>query len=146
MHAGNADEMGIFPPWEHPVPRTKTVRKGTQITTLAPNSPHFSPHCSPPVRALASTIPAKKTPVPLTTARRQRGVVPFDPARAKERDADADAVILKAKKVKDWPTLEWAVDQKIEDQRQFCAWWQATVTPGQSPGRGGRKSSADRRT
>jgi len=56
--------------------------------------------------------------------------VPFDPARAKEQDANADAVILKAKKVKDWPKLEWAVDQKIEDQREFVAWWRATVTPG----------------
>ena len=60
----------------------------------------------------------------------KRGVVPFDPARAKEQDANADAVILKAKKVKDWPKLEWAVDQKIEDQREFVAWWRATVTPG----------------
>jgi phage N-6-adenine-methyltransferase len=109
-------------------------------------APEKAPDCSPPVRAFASTIPAEKTPVPLTTARRQRGVVPFDPAGAGDRDADANGVILRAQKVKDWPMLEWAVDQKIEDQREFVAWWQATVTPRQSPGRGGNKSSADLRT
>ena len=70
----------------------------------------------------------------------------FDPARAKHRDAEADAVIAYAKRVKDWPLLEQAVDQKIQDQRKFVGWWQATVTPGQSPGRGGNKSSADRGT
>lgn len=77
---------------------------------------------------------------------RQRGVVPFDPSKAKQRDAEADAVIAFAKTVKKWPLLAKAVDQKIEDQIEFVAWWRATVTPAQSPGRGGRKSSADRRT
>jgi CspA family cold shock protein len=41
---------------------------------------------------------------------------------------------------------EQAVDQKIEDQRGFVGWWTASVTPGQSPGRGGRESFADRGT
>jgi hypothetical protein len=45
---------------------------------------------------------------------RQRGVVPFDPSEAKNRDALADVVIAFAKKVKDWPLLAKAVDQKIE--------------------------------
>ena len=56
--------------------------------------------------------------------------MPFDPASAKQRDAEADAVIAYAKKVKDWPLLAKAVDQKIEDQIEFVAWWRATVTPG----------------
>jgi phage N-6-adenine-methyltransferase len=61
---------------------------------------------------------------------RRRGVVPFDPSKAKQRDAQADVVIAYAKKVKDWPLLAKAVDQKIEDQIEFVAWWRATVTPG----------------
>jgi phage N-6-adenine-methyltransferase len=73
-------------------------------------------------------------------------MLPFDPASARRRDAEADAVILWAKKVKNWPKLEAAVDQKIEDQREFVAWWRATVTPQISRGRGGNKSSADLRT
>jgi phage N-6-adenine-methyltransferase len=60
----------------------------------------------------------------------KRGVVPFDPAQAGRRDAEADAIIAYAKRVKDWPLLEQAVDQKIEDQRAFVTWWLATVTPG----------------
>lgn len=68
----------------------------------------------------------------------KRSVVPFDPRRARERDADADAVILKAKKVKDWPLLEQAVDQKMEDQSAFVAWWRTTVTPNVGAGRGNK--------
>lgn len=60
----------------------------------------------------------------------KRGVVPFDPAQARTKDSAADAVIAHAKRVKNWPLLERAVDKKIEDQRQFVAWWLATVTPG----------------
>jgi phage N-6-adenine-methyltransferase len=56
--------------------------------------------------------------------------VPFDPAQARQRDAEANAIIDYAKRVKDWPLLEQAVDQKIEDQRAFVTWWLATVTPG----------------
>jgi hypothetical protein len=51
----------------------------------------------------------------------------FEPQAAKARDAKADAVIAYAKRVKDWPSLEQAVDQKIEDQREFVAWWRETV-------------------
>jgi phage N-6-adenine-methyltransferase len=72
--------------------------------------------------------------------------VPFDPGQARLRDAEAAAVILKAKKVKDWPLLVRAVDQKVEDQLAYVAWWGAEITPRQSPGRGGNKSSAERRT
>jgi len=84
--------------------------------------------------------------VPALVSNQKRGVVRFDPAQARQRDSEADAVIAHAKRVKDWPLLERAVDQKIEDQRAFVAWWARTVTPGQSVGRGGRKSSADRGT
>jgi ParB family chromosome partitioning protein len=67
--------------------------------------------------------------------------VRFDPAHARQRDAEADAVIAYARRVKDWPLLEQAVDQKIEDQREFVAWWRATVTPGT----GGDRRSANQK-
>mgnify|MGYP007135465636 CR=1 FL=1 len=38
---------------------------------------------------------------------------------------------------KDWPTLEIAVDQKIEDQTEFVRWW------GEKVQRAGRKWPAD---
>ena len=31
--------------------------------------------------------------------------------------------------MKDWPTLENAVEQKLEDQAEFVRWWDASVTP-----------------
>jgi hypothetical protein len=65
----------------------------------------------------------------------------FEPQAAKERDAKADAVIEYAKRVKDWPLLEQAVDQKIEDQREFVRWWRETVSVNHGAGRG--KKNAD---
>ena len=47
----------------------------------------------------------------------------YNPAEAVVRDAKADAVIDYAKRVKDWPLLEDAVTQKIEDQEEFVRWW-----------------------
>lgn len=72
-----------------------------------------------------------------------RGGLPtqFDPARAKERDAKVDAVIDYAKKVRDWPTLETAVDAKMEDQAEFVRWWRETVTPNHG---GNRKDQVRR--
>lgn len=48
------------------------------------------------------------------------GLAVFDPNAVAIDDAKADAVIAWAKRVKDWPTLETAVDTKIEDQAEFA--------------------------
>ena len=45
--------------------------------------------------------------------------------------------------VHDWPTLEIAIEQKIEDQAEFVGWWADNITPRHRPGRGGNKSNAD---
>ena len=63
----------------------------------------------------------------LTTAFRDAGLVRFDPHAAAAKDAKADAVIDYAKRVKDWPSLETAVETKIVDQREFVRWWRETV-------------------
>ena len=65
----------------------------------------------------------------------------FKPEEAKLNDAKADAVINIAKIVKDWPTLEVAVEKKVEDQTEFVRWWDETVRPGGRPA----KTSADPR-
>lgn len=44
-------------------------------------------------------------------------------------------------KVKDWPTLETAVDQKIEEQKEFVRWWLEAVTANKG---GDRKSDQTR--
>ena len=51
----------------------------------------------------------------------------FKPEEAKSRDAKADAVIDYAKKVKDWPMLEAAIEKKMEDQVEFLRWWDKKV-------------------
>lgn len=56
------------------------------------------------------------------------------------KDAKADAVIDYAKRVKDWPTLETAVEKKMEDQTEFVRWWAENVR-----GKGKRANSADPR-
>jgi hypothetical protein len=59
--------------------------------------------------------------------------VTFTPQRAKLRDAQADAVIALARRVKDWPLLEKAVDQKIQDQAALVRWWQDNVRSANRP-------------
>ena len=60
----------------------------------------------------------------------------FKPQEAKSRDAKADAVIRYAKAVKDWPMLEAAVEQKMEDQAKLVQWWKENVRrPGQPHGK-----------
>lgn len=44
--------------------------------------------------------------------------------------------------MRDWPLLEQAVEQ-IDDQTEFVGWWKQEVTPGQSPGPGGKQSRPD---
>ncbi len=51
-------------------------------------------------------------------------------------------MIEHAKRIKDWPQLERAVEQKVAEQREFVAWWEGTVTVRQSTGRKGDKSSS----
>ncbi len=78
----------------------------------------------------------------MTALVKQRGGLPtkFKPQEAKTRDAKAGAVIAYAKKVRAWPTLETAVEKKMEDQTEFVRWWDENV---QRPG-GDRKKHSDR--
>lgn len=73
--------------------------------------------------------------------RRSTEVGDFDPAKAKVADAKLDAVIEYAKRVQDWPLLEQAVDQKIEEQAEFVRWWDDHVGVNHGAGRG--KKNAD---
>jgi phage N-6-adenine-methyltransferase len=63
----------------------------------------------------------------------------FKPEATRMKNAKLDAVIDYAKRVNDWPLLEQAVDQKIEEQEEFVGWWKDTVTPGHGAGRGNKK-------
>ena len=64
----------------------------------------------------------------------------FEPQKTHVKDAKLDAVIEYAQRVKDWPTLETAVDQKIEEQEEFVRWWRDNVR-----GKGKKSNSTDPR-
>lgn len=65
----------------------------------------------------------------------------FSPEKAKLRDAQADLVIEYAKRVQDWPMLERAIEQKLEDQRLFIEWWETEITARHGAGRGNKNNS-----
>src|SRR4051794_3325977 len=69
----------------------------------------------------------------LISLQRNNDIIRFKPQAAKSRDAQADAVIEYAKRVKDWPTLESAIDTKIKDQIAFLEWWDSNVAPNSRP-------------
>lgn len=62
------------------------------------------------------------------TIEKSGAVAAFQPQSAKVSQAKADAVIDFARRVKDWPLLEDAVNQKIEDQIEFVRWWRENVS------------------
>jgi hypothetical protein len=43
--------------------------------------------------------------------------------------------------IHEWVKIDAAVDEKIADQQEFVAWWDANVSIRESPGRGGLKSN-----
>jgi phage N-6-adenine-methyltransferase len=57
-----------------------------------------------------------------------REVEQFDPQRYRLNDKALDFGIEEAKRIKDWPALEQAVDIKIAESHKFVAWWETTVT------------------
>jgi ParB family chromosome partitioning protein len=54
-------------------------------------------------------------------------LVKFDPERHRLTVAALDYGIKEAKRIKDWPALEKAIDAKIEEQQAFVAWWGGNI-------------------
>lgn len=73
------------------------------------------------------------------TVAQRTDVAKFDPTHTKKVDAQADAVIDYARRMKDWPLLERAVDTKIEEQIEFVRWWRDVVSVNRGAGRGNKK-------
>jgi phage N-6-adenine-methyltransferase len=65
--------------------------------------------------------------MPELTKRGNQDVETFDPSRFRLHDRALDFGIEEAKRIKDWPTLEKAVDAKIVEQQKFVAWWNGAV-------------------
>lgn len=90
-----------------------------------------------PVKAIAAVGAVGLEP---ESAEKERARQRLEQAEAaKGRQAKADAVIAYAATVKDWPLLEDAVDQKIEEQEEFVRWWKETVGVGHGGARHGVK-------
>ncbi len=54
-------------------------------------------------------------------------VAVFKPQEAKLREAKAHAIINYAKRIKDWPMLEAAINKMVEDQEELVRWWDEDV-------------------
>lgn len=85
---------------------------------------------------------------PAMALEKSNGGVPviFDPSETKGRLSEISAIKDHAKRMKDWPLLDRAVEAEIEEILTFVDWWGQAVTVGQSPGRNGSKSSRERGT
>lgn len=54
-------------------------------------------------------------------------IIVFRPEEALVKDAKLDAVIEYAKRIRDWPLLERAVGEKVDEQAEFVRWWRNSV-------------------
>jgi DNA N-6-adenine-methyltransferase Dam len=65
----------------------------------------------------------------------QAGGLPanFEPERTRERSSVLAAAIEHARRMKDWPSLETAVDLQIAEQQAFVGWWDGHVRGGGRP-------------
>jgi phage N-6-adenine-methyltransferase len=71
----------------------------------------------------------------------QGALTQFEPERHRLNVAALNYGIEEAKRLKDWPALEAAIDAKIAEQHQFVAWWKVSV-----PDKGGRPAQTSPRT
>jgi hypothetical protein len=70
------------------------------------------------------TTKVHKLPVP---TRRGADITKFDPTKAFEIDVKSKALIECSQKVRDWNTLDVAVDTHVENLVELVAWWNQTV-------------------
>ncbi len=56
----------------------------------------------------------------------------FDPKKTKIKDAKANSLITLGKNLKEWDLLQTAVEQKVDEQEDFVAWWDGAVTPNRA--------------
>ena len=52
-----------------------------------------------------------------------------------------EAHIARFRAAEDWPTLEDAIEKKIEEQAEFVRWWEETISARHGAGRGNKKSA-----
>src|SRR4051812_7965274 len=77
------------------------------------------------------TIGAAGSAITMRGVGMNKALIDFNPKSTVTRDAVLGYALDHARKIRDWPALERAVEEKIEEQAAFVAWWRATVTPNQ---------------
>jgi hypothetical protein len=88
---------------------------------------------TPKNRTASPTQPANESRALLEPLTGSRDIEQFDPERYRLRNRALDFSIEEAKRIKDWPTLEHAIDAKIGEQHKFVAWWNANVRNSGNP-------------
>lgn len=66
-------------------------------------------------------------------------IIAFNPSETADHLLGIEAVKARAIRMKDWPTMELAIAEQVDLQRDHCAWWRANVRDGGRP-----KTVADR--
>jgi hypothetical protein len=69
----------------------------------------------------------------------QGSIIRQQPQLMLQEQAKADAIIQYAVKVKDWPKMLAAIEEKIEQQQDFVDEWKVRVSPGKGGDRRSRK-------
>jgi phage N-6-adenine-methyltransferase len=73
-----------------------------------------------------------------------KALIKFEPQKTLAKNVGYDAAIKFAVQIRDWPALERAIEEKIEEQSDFVAWWDQHVGVRLQSGRG--EMNADRRS
>jgi hypothetical protein len=73
----------------------------------------------------------------------KREVAIFDPTKTAVKLDALRSAIKVARRIRDGDALKAAIDATVKEQKDFVAWWNGHVTPGQGPGRGLRKTVAN---
>lgn len=110
---------------------------GRQFCTVCNEELIHRDHRQSYVRA-AAVSRERNEPVNNLAFRAGTELTDFKPEEAKANDAKADALIAYARKVKDWPLLEQAVEAKMQNQAEFVKWWDVNVRRDGRPEKNGR--------
>jgi hypothetical protein len=65
----------------------------------------------------------------------KREVTRFDPSQTTVRLDALKSATKHAKRIKDWDALREAIDKLIQEQKDYVAWWDRHVTPGEKIGK-----------
>ncbi len=134
-------------PWRWDIVRRKratfSFTNATDRWIISPSTPE----CSCPRSSTFAVSTAKPSPSSASGAGAARHLWWWDPIALNGEASSSGSGIVPIGGDTTRSGEDRAVEQKVEEQREFVAWWESVVTPRQSPGnRGGNKSSSGHAT